>query len=308
MDQKIVFIAGHTRGGSTLLTMLLGQQNGFFAGGELKRFWKGGYIENELCTCGKPIKSCEFWNAVIQKAFGSWNGVDPVEVLNLLDGVLLARKYPLLVVPWLRAAEFQMKINTVLDILEKFYSAILSISNTRVLVDSSKVSLYGILLNQFSDLDLYSLHLNRHSCGVAYSKQKKRARDEVHWQTAYMTRHTTYQSTYKWMNRNFSAGLMRFVTPYYMHIKYESLAQIPQETITRVAEFINEVPPDLSFFLENDQVVIKNSHMFGGNPMRFQSQVKRISPDDEWRNQMPFNKKAAVIILSWPYLLRYGYF
>ena len=56
MDQKIVFIAGHARGGSTLLTMLLGQQRGFFAAGELKQFWQGGFIDNELCTC-----SGSFW-------------------------------------------------------------------------------------------------------------------------------------------------------------------------------------------------------------------------------------------------------
>jgi len=308
MERKIIFIAGHNRGGSTLLTMLLGQQKGYFAAGELKRIWQGGFIDNELCTCGKPIKSCEFWNAVVQDAFGGWNGIDPVEVLNLFNEILLARNYPRLAAPALRSEEFQKKTNTVLDILGKLYSAILKISNTKILVDSSKVSMYGILLNQLSNLDLYTLHLNRHSCGVAYSKQKKRTRDEVHWQTVYMTRHSIYHSANKWMRRNFSAGLMRFTTPCYIRIKYESLAKKPQETITQVVEFINEAPPDLSFFLEKDQVAVKNNHMFGGNPMRFQEKVKKIHPDNEWRSRMTLGQKTAVVFLSWPYLLRDGYF
>ncbi|OQY35931.1 MAG: hypothetical protein B6I38_00800 [Anaerolineaceae bacterium 4572_5.1] len=307
MTKKIVFIAGHMRGGSTLLSMLLGQQKGFFAAGELNRIWDGGFTNNELCTCGKPFKSCDFWNAVVENAFGGWDGVDAQEMQDLSKIVYPATKFPLLTVPSLRSTEYQEKVNRILDIWEKLYLAIFKISNSTVIVDSTKVSMYGILLTQIPNIDLYALHLNRHSCGVAYSKRKKRELPEVHWREEYMTTHSIVHSAYKWMMRNLSASSLKFSTPRYLHLRYETLAQRPKATISQLAEFIGETPPDLSFFNGNDKIVIKESHMFGGNPMRFQYHEKQIRLDDEWRIAMPLHQKASTFFLTWPLLLAYGY-
>lgn len=307
MKKKVAFIAGHMRGGSTLLSMLLGQQEGYFAAGELNRLWRGGFLNNELCTCGKPFRSCDFWNAVVQDAFGGWEGITPEEMENLSKTIYPATKFPQLAIPSLRSTELQEKINFVTDVWEKLYSAILKTSGDRIVVDSTKVSLYGVLLAQIPTIDLYVLHLNRHSCGVAYSKQKKRVLPEIYWQTQYMTQHTLLHTAYKWIMRNLSASSLRLVAPHYLYIQYEKLASKPTTLLSKLAKFLDEPLSDLSFFKGKNKVVFSNRHMFGGNPMRFQDQEKQIQLDNEWRLKMPFQKKAGMLLLTWPSLLAYGY-
>lgn len=305
MERKIGFIAGHMRGGSTLLTLLLGQQEGFFPAGELHRFWNGGFLENELCTCGKPVQSCEFWNAVIKEAFGGWGGVDPLEVSSFLNTIIRIRCFPFLSIPFLRTETYHEKTAWVLDILDSFYAAISQVAGISGIIDSSKISMYGLLLSQLQGIDFYTIHLNRHSCGVAYSKQKFRERSEVHWKKAYMTRHSILKSSYKWNSRNLSASMLRFTTPRFKRVSYERLAKDPQGVISSLMKFLEQDSQDLSSFLDDHHVRIRKNHMFGGNPMRFEDELIRIRPDDEWQEKMPLSKQLVVKLITWPFLIGY---
>ena len=44
---KILYITGWGRSGSTILSMLLGQLDGFFLTGEMYQLWQSGFIDNE---------------------------------------------------------------------------------------------------------------------------------------------------------------------------------------------------------------------------------------------------------------------
>ena len=46
---KVLFIAGTSRSGSTLLGQLLGQIDGFIHIGELRQLWKKGFGQNSPC-------------------------------------------------------------------------------------------------------------------------------------------------------------------------------------------------------------------------------------------------------------------
>lgn len=75
----LVYIVSPGHSGSTALTMLLGQIEGFFASGELMFLpWQlqrngktGDPLEDlTLCTCGKSFRECDVWSKVIpQDAF-----------------------------------------------------------------------------------------------------------------------------------------------------------------------------------------------------------------------------------------------
>jgi hypothetical protein len=41
--------------------------------------------------------------------------------------------------------------------------------------------------------------------------------------------------------------------------------------------------------------------------MRFEKRSQEINLDDAWKEQMPWSQKAAVILMTWPMLLYYGY-
>jgi hypothetical protein len=307
MSGKVAFIAGHKRGGSTLLTLLLGQQEGYFPAGELNRIWQGGFLHNELCTCGKPFQSCAFWNAVIREAFGGWQGVDAQEMLEVFQGVFPASKAHRLLIPALRSTTYDRKLSRAREVWGALYAAVLNVSGARVVVDASKISLYGAFLAQVPGLTCYPVHLNRHSCGVSYSKKKKRERTEVHWKQAYMTRHSLLHSSYKWVSRNLSAGLLKVSSRDYFHVRYEDLARNPIPVLTQIVEYLDEVPPDVRFFEDDHTIAVRENHMFGGNPMRFEKRSQEINLDDAWKEQMPWSQKAAVILMTWPMLLYYGY-
>ncbi|MEE8550243.1 MAG: hypothetical protein V3T08_03210 [Gemmatimonadota bacterium] len=64
---KVVYIAGCSFSGSTLLGLLLGSQDRAVYAGELKQFWrppKRHVPGHFICTCGRSYESCAFWARV----------------------------------------------------------------------------------------------------------------------------------------------------------------------------------------------------------------------------------------------------
>ena len=64
---KVVYIAGCSYSGSTLLGLLLGSQDRAVYAGELKQFWRPPnpqWLAHLICTCGRSYESCAFWAGV----------------------------------------------------------------------------------------------------------------------------------------------------------------------------------------------------------------------------------------------------
>ena len=76
----ILFVAGSSRSGSTLLDAMCGQIEGFVSVGELRHIWVRGFLRNEPCGCGRPFLECPFWKEAISLAFGS---MDPGRAVHL---------------------------------------------------------------------------------------------------------------------------------------------------------------------------------------------------------------------------------
>ncbi|MFH1159982.1 MAG: sulfotransferase [bacterium] len=66
MTTKYVYISSLPRSGSTLLSMLLGSHEKIFSPGEFVLFGQA-LQSNSTCTCGKPIRECDFWGFIIEK-------------------------------------------------------------------------------------------------------------------------------------------------------------------------------------------------------------------------------------------------
>jgi hypothetical protein len=307
MKDKIAFIAGHTRGGSTLLSILLGQQADTFAAGELHRIWRAGFLDNELCTCGKPFQECDFWNEVIRTAFGGWDQVNHQEMMSLTNDVFSAGRMPFLLYPSISPSWYKEKLNFILDVWGKLYQGIQKVSGSRIIVDSSKVSIYSLALNLLPDFDVHTIHLNRHSCGVAYSKQKSVKREEIYWETAYMDKYSPFFSSRKWVMRNLSAGILKYTTSKYFHLKYETLAESPQKTLESVFTFLDIPIQELSSLGSKQPADQQKGHMFGGNPMRFNIRSTSVRLDDTWKTSLPLSQKFVVYLITWPVLFLSGY-
>src|SRR5208283_1457698 len=69
---RVVFIAGDGRSGGTLLGQILDGLSDSVYIGELKNIWHESFEQNEPCGCGERFRHCEFWRAVVEKTFGSF--------------------------------------------------------------------------------------------------------------------------------------------------------------------------------------------------------------------------------------------
>ena len=57
--QKVLYIGGFGRSGSTLVERILGQLPGFCSAGEIVFLWQRGLIDGQLCGCGVPVPECD---------------------------------------------------------------------------------------------------------------------------------------------------------------------------------------------------------------------------------------------------------
>src|SRR5690242_1910457 len=100
----VTYVAGSGRSGSTLLDRLLNETEGVVAIGELVYLWDPDQLDRHVCGCGKPVRDCEFWSAVADKAFGGWESPGYQRLTELRPMVLRHRYLPLLAAPWMSPA------------------------------------------------------------------------------------------------------------------------------------------------------------------------------------------------------------
>ncbi|MHC5055096.1 MAG: sulfotransferase domain-containing protein [Planctomycetota bacterium] len=296
---KVVLIAGYGRSGSTLLDRLLGQARGFCSAGEFYWFWRWSLINNELCSCGVPIRECGFWLSVVDRVLGAIDSIDLDWILRLQEAAEGQRYAPNPVVPWRRHV-----VREYLGILERLYSAVCDVSGANAVVDSTKFAARGYLLAHSKAIDLHIIHIVRDARAVAYSWQRHVARPET--QGAKMVRKSPWHSALAWCVANASAGALSQVHTRYLLCRYEDLAYRPAYEVGRILEWLGE-PKRSGPLIEGRRAVLGASHMPIGNPMRFRSGPIDVAPDTEWRARMPARDRAIVEVIALPMLLRYGY-
>ncbi len=302
---KVLFIGSYGRSGSTLLDVLLGRCEGFFSAGELRYIWERGLAEDQLCGCGKTFKSCEFWNAVFEEAFGGFQNVDIERVRELQTVVDRINHIPSLIsLPHRRSFDVLLAEYTL--VLGKLYRAIRRISGCEVIVDSSKYPSYGFVLRLVPGVKLYILHLIRDSRAVAHSWQRKRIRPEIHWKQQLMPLISPPRSAVGWSVNNILLHVLGYVNRHYLITKYEDLVTTPATTLSKAITHVGEAvkPSQLS---TSSSVNLEQNHTVSGNPMRFQRGEIRIRPDLDWCNNMKPSHKLLVSALTWPLLWVYSY-
>jgi hypothetical protein len=70
-NTRVLYLAGWGHSGSTLAESLLDQVPGLVGVGEIKFLWERGLLQNRRCSCGTPLRSCDFWVQVLKEAFGA---------------------------------------------------------------------------------------------------------------------------------------------------------------------------------------------------------------------------------------------
>jgi hypothetical protein len=303
----ILYIGGWGRSGSTLLARMLGQVPGMVAVGELRDVWLRGCMENRLCGCGAPFLECPFWKAVGREAFGGWNRVDAARMMQLRTRFDRPWSMPLILWKGGRTRIHRL-VGEYVDTLASMYAAIKNVSSARIMVESSKIPSYALLLTRIPGADVRVVHLVRDSRGVVFSWRKHVNRPDRPHAADGMLRYGPVSASARYVIYNaLTYGLRRVGTPYLL-VRYEDLVTQPDRQLRRILRGV-DVPAGAESlpFLKQDAVNLDCTHTVDGNPMRFAEGSVPLKPDDEWRRNMTRKDRMIVSALTSPSLARYGY-
>ena len=305
----VLYIAGWGRSGSTLLARLLGQVPGVFSAGELRDVWLRGAIEDRLCGCGETFRTCALWREVGERAFGGWDVLDVAEVQRLR--VRLDRPW---LPPRLLGSRFAPALDAELlryrDHLAALYAAIAEVTGARVIVDSSKIATYAMLLRGLPGVDLRVLHLVRDSRGVVFSWQKRVPRTDrpVVDGDDEMFRYGAASASARYAYYNGLAHVLRAGRVPYRLLRYEDLLAAPERHVRNALAFAGRPAEhgDLGF-LGGSHAELAANHTVDGNPMRLQRGPVLLRVDDAWRRDMGLVDRTVVSSLTAPMLALYRY-
>jgi len=305
-EQKVLYIGGFGRSGSTLVERILGQLPGFCSAGEIVFLWQRGLIEGQLCGCGVPVPECEFWSRVGKTAFGGWDQVDAHEMLALQRRVDRNRYIPSMVAPRLRPGA-QADLDRYTDTLSKLYRAIGEVAGARVVIDASKHASTAFLLRRVPGVDLRVVHLVRDSRGVAYSWTKEVRKPEVTGDDAFMPQYSPSSSGRQWIAYNLLFDALGLLDKT-MVLRYEALMAEPRASLERILAAASEpVTPESFSFLGDGWVDLGCDHTVAGNPMRFHQGRLDLRLDQAWTTKLPERDRKVVTAITWPLQVRYGY-
>jgi hypothetical protein len=151
------------------------------------------------------------------------------------------------------------------------------------------------------------LHLVRDSRAVAHSWQKKKVYDPTGDEPMLMSRHSPARSSKLWNTWNLSTEMVWRRSPErYLRMRYEDFVEAPEKALRSILSFVGEKIGTLP--LEGHTFEMGPIHALAGNPSRFKDGPVEIRSDDRWKRDQPRSHRATVSVLTWPLMLRYGYF
>ena len=302
----VLYVAGDGRSGSTLLSRLLGQVPGWFSAGEVRYVWERGMVADRLCQCGQAFHECPLWTRVVD-ALDSRPTRDELERLLEAEGRLLrTRRAPTALRLASRPSEYRRREPHYSARLSELYATIRSVTGCTVLVDSSKLASYGLLLRGDPGLRVKVIHLVRDPRASAYSWQRFKPLHDDNAAT-HMRRRGLLSSSAIWSSGNLLVErLLRRPESDYVRVRYEDLVTDPDRTLRTLTRALGW--PDLQLPEAADGVVhLQSGHAVAGNPDRHDDGALRLRLDDEWRSRMPPREQRLVYSLTRPLSVRYGY-
>jgi hypothetical protein len=304
----VVYVAGDGRSGSTLLSRILGQMPGWFSAGEVRYVWERGLLDDRLCECGLPFRSCPLWTQVMRR-------LDPAGALSRSElHRLLAAEHRLLRTRFAPAAlrearrptRFRDREPDYADRVSALYAAIRSATGCSVLVDSSKLGAYGLVLRADPSLKVAVVHLVRDPRASAYSWRRLKPLHDAN-ATPHMRRRSLVRSCAVWTSGNqLVESLLHRPGTTYVRIRYEDLVTRPEETLRVLTRALGH--GDLELPVGRDGLFrIDHGHAVAGNPDRHSAGPVTLRLDDEWQRAMPRREQRLVHTLTRPVSTRYGY-
>ena len=303
-SQRVLYIAGLPRSGSTVLGCVLGRLPGTIFVGELAFFWRR-FAEGELCSCGKPLPDCHFWSAVVAKAFGQLTREQAGE-LNKLEQRVIRRLRILGLVPVRWSTRWAKRIHIMLEERDRFYQTICDIANVECIVDSGKEVTFGSMMARLNNTSFTTIHLVRDPRGVAFSWQKQVRSDS---EPRDMPRSPAAKTAARWISSNLLVQFsLRRLSSAYSRVRYEDLVAYPDDIARQIS--CATASPAGSYTCADHEVQHANEHhLVGSNPgvRRHLGDDLRLTLDEEWRTRLPRGQQWLVTAVCGCLMTAYDY-
>ena len=166
--------------------------------------------------------------------FGGWDQLDLAAVQRLRERLDRPWSVPLLLGSRLTPA-LDADVAAYVSILGALYRAIAEVTGARVIVDSSKIATFAMLLRQVPGLEVRTAHLVRDPRGVVHSWRKSVVRADGGRRDA-MLRYGVASASVRYVAYNALAhGLA--LRGRYRFLRYEDLLADPRATVARLLAF-----------------------------------------------------------------------
>lgn len=318
---KLLYLAGESRSGTTLLEMTLGQIPGLWPAGELRYLWSRGLVENQLCGCQSKFHECALWRTIIASAFGKEMLDSPQHARELCE--LQARvDQPRSVFrnaffsPKRYTGAFRQHREQYIEALGRLYRGIQHATGAQWIIDSSKAPSHGWLAAGVPDIHMHVVHVVRDCRAVAFSMQRRKRRPEITDRQAFMPTYPAWKTAMRWVLinkvcRQFATALQKNGERQQTHtgytaIRYEDFIRQPRTVVATIMRDIGMTDKPLDH-IQGDTVHLRSNHTVAGNPIRFKTGDVQLKLDDQWRRELPMLKTALVRGMAGRMLRQYAY-
>jgi hypothetical protein len=313
-DLRVLYVMGIYHSGTTVLSNLVGQLDGYFAVGELRTLWPKLTRDHYRCGCGELLLECPVWSRIIKSTFGE--GEDRVALAR--DMWRCQREALHEYHTWLRVGGLLRRRGRGLpadgplaryaDGLARLYRAIASETGAQVIVDSSKEPTDAALLLLMPQVDPAFVQIVRDPRGMVYSILRVRAGGEP--VTGSRWRQSTYAAL-SWSAGNLAGTAVRRAAgpARAALLRYEDFVRQPQDSVAALADLAGRparlAPP--AGPAQDRTVTMNITHTVGGNNNRFRTGPVQLREDTEWRSRLHRLDRAAVTAVCSPLMAHYGY-
>lgn len=299
---KIIYICGSGRSGSTLLDIILSNQEDSVGVGELNYLHRFIKSEGELCACGSVFSKCSFWPHVLKKWQEVSHQENPLEALKEKQNIF--ERFKTMPIGMFHSLFKTKTYKEYLFLGETLYQAIAEQSGKNILIDSSKNPLRALHLTGLKKSSFHILHLIRDGRGVAYSLSKAYEKDIKKGIQTSLKAKPVWRTAAFWVVTN----LMSHITAFkgrYKRVYYEHFLKNP---LSILGNLENEF--DLSYAHVCDMLskekAFKTAHTVAGNRLRLDGAIK-LKKKDDWRDHLSEKKRSIFTLCAWPLLWAYGY-
>lgn len=304
--QRVLFIGGLGRSGSTLIERLLNELPQTWAVGETIHLWERGVRDRERCGCGLSFDQCPQWNAVGEVAFGGWSRVDLNRIISLRWSVDRSRRMPQIYRAHKGRSFTADEAEYVTHLRNVLLASAKVAGNPGVLLESSKHLSSAALLSADPELDVRILHLIRDPRGVAYSWTKEIERPEAAGEL--MPIYKPSRTAVRWVTDNLGFRFLANLGVPTMTLRYEDFLGNPEGSLRRILDLVDVPQPPFFPFLSGTAAhLVTPMHSIAGNPLRFGGENLVLKLDDAWRTKLDPRARKTVTALCRPVLGRFGY-